>query len=201
MTPRLVRRLPFLQMAGSPELTDREVGDITIVGKYAFINDPWTGNVATLGLSVTLPTGGRGGLIGSVGDGAAAPRAVFVQPWAGAAWNSDDVFVQGTTSLLLPTDPIYPVVSFTSVGVGGWLYRNGDDNLLRGVAPVAELHVNIPLTNRQDDALIFLGDQVNLTTGVYFQFPRLTLGSSVCVPLVGPKPYDYEAMVSVNYQF
>ena len=49
--------------------------------------------------------------------------------------------------------------------------------------------------------LIFLGDQVNLTTGVYFQFPRLTLGSSVCVPLVGPKPYDYEAMVSVNYQF
>ena len=63
-------RLPFLQMAGSPELTDREVGDITIVGKYAFINDPWTGNVATLGLSVTLPTGGRGGLIGSVGDGA-----------------------------------------------------------------------------------------------------------------------------------
>ena len=51
------------------------------------------------------------------------------------------------------------------------------------------------------DALILFKDQVNLTSGVYLQFPRLAIGGSVCVPLVGPRPYDLEAMFSMNYQF
>ena len=103
--------------------------------------------------------------------------------------------------MVLPTDPIYPVVAFNSVGVGYWLYRNGNDRLLRAIVPVAELHVNTPVTNRGPDASILLSDQFNLTTGVYFQFPRMTIGTSVCIPMAGPRPYDLEAMVSVNYQF
>jgi hypothetical protein len=126
---------------------------------------------------------------------------VFVQPWTGAAWNSGDTFYQGVSSLVLPTDPVYPTVWFNSFGVGYWLYRNPTDTLVRGIAPVAELHVNTPLTNRGDDALILMKDQVNLTTGLYVQFPRLTVGGSVCVPLAGPLPYDVETMLSVNYQF
>jgi hypothetical protein len=193
-------RVPFLQISGSPDLNDREIGDLTVVGKYAFINDPFTGNVATLGLTLTFPTGGRG-TMGELANGEVAPRALFVQPWVGAAWNYDDWFVQGVSALVLPTDPIYPVVAFNSVGVGYWVYRNADDRLLRAIVPVVELHMNNPLTNRGDDAEILFKDQVNLTSGVYFQFPRLAIGGSVCVPLVGPKPYDLEAMFSVNYQF
>ena len=103
-------RLPFLQMSGSPDIQDTQIGDLTFVGKYAFINDSWTGNVATLGLSVTLPTGDRGaGLDRQLETGETAPRAVFVQPWAGVAWSTGDLFAQGTTSMVLPTDPIYPV--------------------------------------------------------------------------------------------
>jgi len=187
-------------MSGSPAVADREIGDLTVVGKYAFLNDPVTGNVATLGLTLTLPTGGRG-TMGQLANGQTAPRAVFVQPWVGAAWNYEDWFVQGVSALVLPTDPVYPVVAFNSIGVGYWIYRNADDSLLRAVVPVVELHANNPLTNRGNDAEILFNDQVNLTTGVYLQFPRLAIGGSVCVPLVGPKPYDLEAMFSVNYQF
>src|SRR4029077_8901283 len=121
-------------------IDERQVGDISIVSKYAFVNDPWTGNVATLGLTVSLPTGDRGTGLDALGTGRPAPRAVFVEPWAGAVWNSGDVFVEGVTALVLPTDPIYPVIAFNSVGVGYWLYRNGDDRVLRAVVPVAELH-------------------------------------------------------------
>jgi len=193
-------RVPFLQMSGSPDLNDSEIGDLTVVGKYAVINDPFTGNVATVGLNLTLPTGGRGGM-GELENGQSAPRAVFVQPWVGASWNYDDWFVQGVSALVLPTDPVYPVVAFNSIGVGYWIYRNADDRLLRAVVPVIELHANTPVTNRGDDELIFFKDQLNLTSGIYLQFPRLAIGGSVCVPLVGPKPYDLEAMFSVNYQF
>jgi hypothetical protein len=197
----IAARLPFLQSGGDPDMSAREVGDLTVVGKYAVVNDPATGNAVTLGLAITLPTGARGGPLGTLDDGTAAPRAVLVQPWAGVAWADGDLFAQGITALLLPTDPIYPAVWFNSVGVGYWLYRNSSDALVQGLAPVAELHVNTPLTNRDGDSVIFFRDQVNLTGGVYVQFPRLTLGGAVCVPLAGPRPYDYEAMVSLNFQF
>ncbi|HVK13916.1 MAG TPA: hypothetical protein VM597_34555, partial [Gemmataceae bacterium] len=194
-------RLPFVQLSGSPAVEGSEIGDLTVGGKYAIVNDRFTGNVFSVGLNLTLPTGGRADGIGALPSGAAAPRAVFVQPWTGAAWNSGDTFYQGVSSLVLPTDPVYPTVWFNSFGVGYWLYRNPTDTLVRGIAPVAELHVNTPLTNRGDDALILMKDQVNLTTGLYVQFPRLTVGGSVCVPLAGPLPYDVETMLSVNYQF
>jgi hypothetical protein len=194
-------RLPFLQSGGDPEFSAREVGDVSVIGKYAIVNDPGTGNVVCLGMTITLPTGGRGDSLGLLDDGTVAPRAVFVQPWVGAAWNDGDLFVQGMSSVLLPTNPIYPAVWWNSVGAGYWLYCNRHDPLVQGVAPVIELHVNTPLTNREDDQVIFFRDQVNLTTGLYVQFPRLTVGGAVCIPLAGPRPYDYEAMFSVNYQF
>ncbi|HJZ90397.1 MAG TPA: hypothetical protein VKE40_05960, partial [Gemmataceae bacterium] len=195
-------RLPFLQSGGDPNFTAHDVSDLTIVGKYAVFNDPATGNAVTLGLTVTVPTGVRGGPLGTLDNGQSAPRAVFVQPWAGVAWADGDLFAQGVTSLLLPTDPIYPAVWFNSVGVGYWLYRNASDALVQGVAPVVELHVNTPLTNREEEtSVIFFRDQVNLTGGLYVQFPRLALGGAVCVPLAGPRPYNMEAMLSLNFQF
>jgi hypothetical protein len=194
-------RLPFIQTSGGPSFDAQEVGDLTLVGKYAVINDQRTGNLLTLGLTVTLPTGGRGGNLGVLDDGSTAPRALFVQPWVGGVLNYGDLFVQGISAAVLPAEPVYPTVLFNSVGVGYWVYRNRNDALLQGIVPVAELHVNTPLTNRRDDATIFLRDQVNLTTGLYMQFPRLTVGGALCVPLAGPRPYELEAMLSVNYQF
>ncbi|HJZ89822.1 MAG TPA: hypothetical protein VKE40_03045, partial [Gemmataceae bacterium] len=194
-------RLPFVQTSGSSEFDASEVGDMTLVGKYALFNDPGTGTVATLGLNLTLPTGGRGDKLPLLDDGRRAPRAIFFQPWAGAVWNTGEWFAQGVTSVLLPADPVFPTAWFNSIGVGYWLYRNTSDPLVQAVVPVAEVHVNTPLTNRGDNAVVFFRDEVNVTTGVYLQFPNLSLGASVCVPLVGPRPYDVEVMASLNYRY
>jgi hypothetical protein len=193
-------RLPFLQTGGSSTFEAREIGDLSLVGKYALVNDD-AGNVITVGMILTLPTGGRGESLGVLDDGTMAPRTLFLQPWAGAVLTNGDLLVQAVTSVVLPADPVYPTALFNSVGVGYWVYRNRADTLIQGVVPMAELHVNTPLTNRGDGAPIFFRDQVNLTTGLYLQFPRLTVGGAVCVPLVNPKPYDLEMMVNVNYQF
>jgi len=194
-------RLPFVQSGGSPEFEASEVGDVTLVGKYAVLNDPSTDTYATLGLNLTLPTGGRGDSLGLLDDGRRVPRTIFLQPWAGAVWTSGDWFAQGVTSVLLPADPVFPTALFNSVGMGYWAYRNASDPMVQGVLPVIELHVNTPVTNRGDDAVIFFRDQVNLTGGLYLQFPNLTVGGSICVPLVGPRPYDVEVMGSVNYRY
>ncbi len=186
-------RLPFLSTGGIASVESHEVGDLTFIGKYAVYNDCESGDVCTVGLNFTLPTGGRGS--------AGAPRSVFVQPWLGTSLTSDRTFVQGMTAVLLPAEPIYPTALFTSVGAGYWLYKNDRDTLIRGIAPVVEVHANIPLTQRADSATVFFRDQVNLTTGVNLQFPRLSCGAALCVPLVGPKPYGVEGMFSVNYQF
>lgn len=193
-------RLPFFQSGGDPTFEARDIGDLSLVGKYALVNDA-AGNVISVGMTLTLPTGGRAENLWLLNDGTVAPRTIFVQPWGGAVLNFGDWFAQGITSVVLPADPVYPIVWFNSAGVGYWLYRNPADGLLQAVVPVAELHVNTPLTNRGDEAPIFFADQVNLTTGLYLQFPRLTVGGAVCVPLAHPKPYDLEWMVSVNYRF
>ena len=193
-------RLPFIQTGGDPAFEASEIGDLSVFGKYALLNDS-AGNVISVGMILTLPTGGRGESLGLLDDGTVAPRAMFLQPWAGAVLTQGDWFTQGITSVVLPADPVYPIAWFNSVGVGYWVYRNRSDSMIQGLVPVAELHVNTPLTNRGDDQVIFFRDQVNLTTGLYLQFPKMTIGAAVCVPLVNPKPYDIEVMASLNYWF
>jgi len=67
--------------------------------------------------------------------------------------------------------------------------------------PVLEFHLNTPLNHRNVNDTIFFQDQFNITTGAYVTFPRMTMGGAVCVPVVGPRPYDLEAIASLNFQF
>ena len=138
-------RVPFVQLNGPTDVDAREIGDITAVLKYALVNDPCSGNACTIGINLTFPTGGRGDTSDLIN--AEIPRGVFAQPWIGAVWNSGDAFVQGVSAIVLPTQPVYPVALFNSVGAGYWLYGNGRDSLVRGIAPVVELHLNTPLNN------------------------------------------------------
>ena len=49
-------RLPFVQINGPPGADANSVGDLSILTKYAFVNDP-NGDVLSAGLIVTVPTG------------------------------------------------------------------------------------------------------------------------------------------------
>lgn len=189
-------RIPFIRSTGT--IDAREVGDMTVTGKYALYLDDQSGDVFSVGTNVSLPTGGRGA---GLADGRAMPRAIFVQPWLGGRGSSGNYFYQGIAAIALPADPIYPTAMFASAGAGYWLYRNERDSLIRGFAPVVELHANVPVTNRRGDAPVTFVDQMNVTAGAFLSFPKLTVGGAVCVPFASPKPFDLEAMLSVSYNF
>src|SRR5262249_41646324 len=50
-------RMPYIQLGGEPNFRNGDFGDLTLIFKYACINNCKTGNVLSTGLAVTLPTG------------------------------------------------------------------------------------------------------------------------------------------------
>ena len=40
-----------------------------------------------------------------------------------------------------------------------------------------------------------------MTTGLFVQFPRLSIGAAVTLPLTGPRPYDVGGIFTASYQF
>jgi len=192
-------RLPFIQFNGSQGIESNVVGDLSFLFKYAWLNDRETGNVVSTGLIVTAPTGGGPDYV--LSDGLTAPRSTLIQPWAGFIYNLPNLFFQGFSSIVVPTDSRDPTILFNSIGAGYWLYRNPKDRFITGFVPVLEFHLNTPLNHRNINDAIFFQDQFNITTGAFVSFPRMTLGGAVCVPVVGPRPYDIEAIASLNFNF
>lgn len=192
-------RLPFQQQYGPPSVgSSQGVGDLSLLFKYAFINNPQTGNVLSAGMVLTVPTG-SGDVI--LADGTKAPHSTLFQPWLGFVRVADRAFVQGITSLVVPTDGRDPTLFNNSVGLGYYVHRGSPDAWLTSVAPVVEFHVRTPLSGRDPAGLVYLQDQFNITGGFHFRFNRASLSASMCVPVAGPRPWAYEAMTFFNYNF
>jgi hypothetical protein len=193
-------RLPFFQLTGSSAVEDSEVADLSVLFKYAFINNRDTGNLASAGMVVTMPTA-KGVNI----QGESTIHPWLLQPYVGYIYNvSEDLYLQGFSSLFVPTDARDVTILFNSLAVGYRLYRNQDAGArLRGVVPIVETHVSTPLNHRGTDSgdPLFYPDTVNLTGGSFFQFDRATIGIAAGIPLTGPKPYDYEINASLNIRF
>jgi hypothetical protein len=192
-------RLPYLQLTGGSEIEDTHIEDLSMIFKYAFINDRATGNVLSGGLVLTAPTGQ-----GLIIDGESTIHSTVFQPFVGYIYHFNrDLFVQGFSSVYAPTDARDVTVLFNSVAAGYKFYRADDPTArVRGVVPVAEFHVNTPLNHRGVFAgPINFSDSVDFTGGVFVQFRRATLGVAVGTPLTGPKPYDIEATVNLNVHF
>jgi hypothetical protein len=193
-------RLPFLQLtSGSGVLEDSHVGDLSLVFKYAFFHNRDTGNALSGGMVLTTPTGEE-----LVVQNESSIHSTVFQPFVGWIYHLNrDFYFQGFTSLAAPTDIRDVTLLFNSVAAGYHLYRSEEaDARLRGIIPVAELHINTPLNHRGlNSTPLGFDDSVNFTGGVYLQFRRATLGLSVCTPLTGPKPYDIEAQASLNFRF
>jgi len=190
-------RLPFIQLNGPPGAGADAVGDLSVLTKYAFINNP-NGNVVSAGLLLTLPTGPTGGVLC---DGSSIPHSVLFQPWAGFVRVFDRAYVQGITAIIVPTDSRDITLFAHSLGIGYWLYRADGDRMLRGIIPVAEVHVRTPLNHRDPDGLVYMQDQVNITGGLHLRFPRATFGGAVCVPTLAPRPWNVEAIANFTYWF
>jgi hypothetical protein len=192
-------RLPFFQNLDSKD----GVGDVTLIGKYAFFNDRQTGDVISGGVAVTLPTG-------NFSPGFDFTRnenihSTIIQPYLGGLWmlGNGGFFVQGFSSLAIPTDDRDTAFWFNSIGVGYYMYRGGSANQpITSVVPTLELHWNAPTSHQDDGAPVKLGDIVNITGGVHVEIYHMAIvGVAVGVPLTGPKPYSTEGIASLNFRF
>lgn len=190
-------RLPFIQQYGNG-ISTSSPGDLSLLFKFAWINDRQTGDVVSTGFVLTTPTGGGGAVLT---DGTEVPHSWLFQPWAGFVKVYDRFYVQGISNLIVPSDRRDPTLWGNSLSAGYWVYRGSDSRFLTGIVPVIEAHVRNPLDHRDPNDVVYLQDQVNITAGLHFKSSRGVLSPAICVPLLGPRPFAVEAMVYANWMF
>jgi hypothetical protein len=192
-------RIPFLQLVGTDNLTDSHIDDISMVFKYAFINNRETGNVVSGGLVLTVPTGESIKLPGQTDL-----HSTVFQPWLGFIYNlNPKIYFQGFTSIAAPSDARDVTIFFNSLGAGyRYTWSTDSDAMLREIVPVLEMHLNTPLNHRGLNTLpLGYPDALDITTGLHFVFKRATAGIAICSPVTGPRSYEFEALANLTYHF
>ncbi len=202
-------RLPLLQLTGPTELDRATVGDLSIILKYAFINEPFEtdaggrllgGRALSGGLVVTAPTGGAAAF--TVQDPLIHPT--LIQPFVGGIRAFRRGYVQLLSSIAVPTDDRDTTYMFNSLQVGYQLLTDATDSrYLRSITPIAELHVNTPFNNR-DAAKLPIGatDIVSFTLGTSYGLgSRSCLNLGVNVPVTGPRVYALETLIHLNVRY
>jgi hypothetical protein len=195
-------RAPYIQQTGNgiAGLASTEVGDLTIIGKYAFYMDRNTGNVISGGLAVTAPTSSS---CITTTDGML--RDTLLQPFVGYLWNFDRFYVQAFHSVVIPTDQRDVTVMLNDVGLNYWLYRSQQqDSFLRCIVPTVEAHVTTPLNHRNEETVntLFIPDMFVMTTGVHIGlFRNSTLSLGVATPVTGPRIFGVEGFVQLNWRY
>ena len=201
-------RLPLLQIEGARNIDRQSAGDLSVIFKYALINDWYDngngsiggGNVLATGLVVTAPTGNAATF------SAQCPviHSTVIQPYVGGLASWDRVYLQGFSSVAVPTDDRDTTFLFNSLQTGYLLYSaSTDDRWLQSFTPILECHVNTPLNNRGLKRLpIGSFDEVSLTGGAMIGIGRAAFLNVGCnVPVTGPKPYAIEALAQLNFWY
>ena len=188
-----------LQTTGGSTFASGDFGDLTVITKYALVNNRDTGNVLSVGLAVTAPTGPDAVLT----DGTRL-NPVLLQPFTGFIYNWDRLYAQGFSSLIIPTDSDDVLLATSSLGLGFRMYTACDPNArVSYVTPIVEGHATLPVNHRglsQD--LVGLPDTFVMTNGVHVGLGRrANLALGVAVPLTGPKLFDLQAFAQLNWQF
>jgi hypothetical protein len=191
-------RVPIIQTQGfDPGIND--IGDLSVIFKYALINDCDTHNVLSTGLAVTAPTGkGFETISGDI-------HPTVLQPFLGYIDNINDNFYSyGFSSVVVPTDSRDVVLLFNDFAFGYRLYESKAScgGFLTSITPVFETHVTTPLNHRNADALISVPDLVVLVPGVQVGICHAsTFNFGVGTPVTGPKPYDFEVIAQLWLRF
>jgi hypothetical protein len=191
-------RLPFDQLEGNRDIENTQISDLSLVAKYALYNDRSSGNLLSTGMVLTLPTGPALQV-----PGQSALHSTIFQPFIGFVYNFENAYVLGFSSVAVPTDIRDITFLFNDLQIGYWLYRdNAPSTRITGIVPVFEMHVDTPLNHAGiDHAPLASQDAFNLTTGVYVLCRRAVVGVAAGVPLVGPKPFDYELNANISFRW
>jgi hypothetical protein len=173
--------------------------DITFVGKYALYKDRNTGDVFTVGLNVTAPTG----VAPQRFDTGGAFEAVLIQPWVGGLVHHESgLYAQGFTGIAISTNRDDIDLLYANATLGYKLWDTKEDCLLTQIIPTVEAHTTIPMRTPNINDTIYFPDLVILTGGVHFGLCNssfLTLGAAV--PVTGPRVNVIEYVAMYNLRF
>ena len=194
-------RLPFIEVSGDVADHENEVGDLGVILKYAAYDNEQTGSLLSLGLSVTPPTGGRPNSLALRGDGSVDEiHSTLLQPFVGYIWSRHNFFVQGFTSVMVPTDSDDVTALSNDIGIGYHIDLDGTP--FSSVVPMFEVHVNTPLNHGSSDDFPQYHNSVDLTAGCHFFFnERISFGLGVGTTVSNPRLYDIEALANFNVRF
>jgi len=191
-------RLPYIEVTGDGSVRRDDLGDLTMIFKYAFLYNRETGNVLSGGLALTVPTGAS-----FLQDGVPDIHPTLFQPFVGFVYHFGDFYAQGFSAVVVPTDG-RDVTSFNNDIAGGCFLYRSRGSFLTSIVPTVELHVDTPLDHPGAQTLDPLPGiaTVDMTAGVTLGLgARSQLGLGVVTPLSGPKPFDVEAQVYFNCRF
>jgi hypothetical protein len=195
-------RMNSLQTTDPTSLAGADFGDVTVIGKLALLNDRDSGDVVSVGVAVTAPTGPDAILP----DGSRL-NPTYLQPFVGFIGNWDRLFTQGFSSAIVPTDSREATLGTASLGVGYRVYKACDPcALINYVTPIVEGHATVAFNHRGLDQPITVldgfPDTFVLTNGLHIGFAgRSNLALGVAVPLTGPKIFTVEAIAQLNWRF
>ncbi|HEV2947793.1 MAG TPA: hypothetical protein VGX70_10475 [Gemmataceae bacterium] len=179
-----------------------DVGDLTLILKGVLWEDMNNGDVISAGLAVTLPTGPDS--LGGVTFSNGCVHSTLIQPYVGYAFIWNNLFLQGFTSVDIPTTDQDSTLMFNDVGLGYFLLRDRNNGrFLTAVAPTVEGHLMTPLSHEGSPTeMMFTPNQLDITEGVTFEFrSRATFAVGISEPVTGSKTYDFEAMAQLNLRF
>src|SRR5262249_15242255 len=109
-------RLPVFQQRGEGRLSEQDFGDVSLVFKYALINN--CDAVLSTGVVLTLPTGPD--FFTTAGN----VHPTLTQPYVGYYYSGDTVFLLGFSSVVLPSDDRDAMLLFNDISVGMHLYED-----------------------------------------------------------------------------
>jgi len=189
---------------GGPGFNTTQFGNVSAIAKGVLWEDHQTGSLISAGATISFPTSSSRKI--NPGQSTLA----YFQPFGGFILSRGDLFIQGFTSITLPVAHAESIVLFNDLGVGYYVYRaNERSGGLTAVAPTVELHMANPLRSPDPGVNLFgivddekLHNVIDVTLGTTLEFgARATLGAGLVFPLTGPKPFDVEALVQLNYRF
>ncbi len=190
-------RAPLVQVYGNSDVAYQDFADLSVILKYALVNDRDSGDVFSAGMVVTIPVGTN-----FLPAGLPDIHPFLFQPFVGGIVNFDRLYVLGFSSVVIPTDMRDVLFLSNDVGIGYSLYTSSC-GLISSIAPTIEGHLTTPLNHRgASNVPVGLPDIFDMTCGVRFGIgQRASLGLGVVLPLTGPRPFDFELQAAFNVRF
>jgi hypothetical protein len=182
--------------------TSSAFGNLNVFTKFIVWQDKG-GSLISAGLAIDIPTGPNSfaGFPTILGK-----NVTDIQPYLGYIFtNGGDWFVQGFSSIAVPTDSALPTMIFVDAALGYYVYRdNAPGSFLTAVVPTFETHLNLPLNHGSLNFKDTYGTPtvVDLTFGLNTEFSKrsvLTLGYAL--PVTGPTPFSGEFILQFNWRF